>query len=514
MRVKNQRITEIKNLEKEAVAKWEQSPFRNAFHLMPPVGWLNDPNGLCQRKGVYHIFFQYAPFDAEGGDKYWGHYETKDFIEYTYTGIFLSPDCEWDKDGAFSGSAYVEEDEIYIFYTGNTEEGEGDLVYEGRGANTILVTTKDGIKSSEKHCLLANEDYPKELSCHVRDPKVFKVDDTYYMVLGGRTREDKGCILIYKSQDKRSWEFLKLLAAKEEEPFGYMWECPDLFQMADKWCLSFSPQGVETKEHCFQNVYQSGYCILQERVIPEKSKMITQEGIRIEDFKEWDYGFDFYAPQTFLDEKGRRILIGWMGMGDAAYSNPTVGEGWQHCLTMPRVLTLSEEKETLLQNPIEEMLSLRDHVILEIENQDNPLQPEEAKDRERVSAEWEGCFELCMNMEPGTDFAVTLDRSLKFSYQAEKGMLSLCFLPQEECGKEDAKGYARTERTALIDKEKGVSDIRMFVDNSCVEIYINKGEIVFSSRYYKTDKKHTLVVEGNCSLKAYALREFCYKGME
>ena len=52
--------------------------FRQKFHLMPPTGWLNDPNGLCQFKGVYHAFFQYSPFNAEGGVKMWGHYTSRD----------------------------------------------------------------------------------------------------------------------------------------------------------------------------------------------------------------------------------------------------------------------------------------------------------------------------------------------------------------------------------------------------------------------------------------------------
>ena len=78
-------------------------------------------------------------------------YETKDFINYTYTGIFLSPDCDLDKDGVYSGSAFVEDDTMYLYYTGNTmEDGDFDFTYEGRGSNTTLVTSKDGITASAK----------------------------------------------------------------------------------------------------------------------------------------------------------------------------------------------------------------------------------------------------------------------------------------------------------------------------------------------------------------------------
>ena len=58
----------------EKNADMTEGRFRLGHHLMPPVGWLNDPNGLCWYKGKYHVFFQYAPFDVEGGLKFWGHY--------------------------------------------------------------------------------------------------------------------------------------------------------------------------------------------------------------------------------------------------------------------------------------------------------------------------------------------------------------------------------------------------------------------------------------------------------
>ena len=61
--------------------------FRQKLHLMPPTGWLNDPNGLCQFKEIYHAFFQYSPFNATGGLKMWGHYTSRDMIEWKYEGV-------------------------------------------------------------------------------------------------------------------------------------------------------------------------------------------------------------------------------------------------------------------------------------------------------------------------------------------------------------------------------------------------------------------------------------------
>ena len=120
--------------------------FRWKIHLTPPVGWLNDPNGLCQLGGVYHAFFQYSPFDAEGGVKMWGHCTSGNMIDWEYQGVSLFPDQPFDCSGVYSGSALIEDGKMYLYYTGNVklEDGEYDYVNTGREANTVLVESADG----------------------------------------------------------------------------------------------------------------------------------------------------------------------------------------------------------------------------------------------------------------------------------------------------------------------------------------------------------------------------------
>ena len=72
-----QMIRKIREAEAAAQEGVQKDPWRLRFHLMPPAGWLNDPNGLCQMNGVYHVFFQYSPFDPCGGEKFWGHYTSR-----------------------------------------------------------------------------------------------------------------------------------------------------------------------------------------------------------------------------------------------------------------------------------------------------------------------------------------------------------------------------------------------------------------------------------------------------
>ena len=176
---------------------------------------------------------------------------------FDYTGIVFEPDIPEDRSGVYSGCAVIHEGRMHIFYTGNVKlPGDYDYVTAGREANQIHVVSDDGITMGEKKIILRNSDYPANMSCHVRDPKVWIEDGKWKMVLGARTLEDKGGILFYEADDPDNWHFVKFLS---KEDFGYMWECPDLFDVEGNWFLGMSPQGVPHEEFRNQNVYSAGY---------------------------------------------------------------------------------------------------------------------------------------------------------------------------------------------------------------------------------------------------------------
>lgn len=441
-----------------------QDTWALSHHLMPVCGWLNDPNGLCYYNGKYHVFFQYSPLDVLGGDKFWGHYQSSDFIHWEYTGVPLAPDTPLDKDGVYSGSALVIDGIMHLYYTGNTkEEGDFDYIHEGRGSCTLHTTTKDGICCTKKNCLLSMEDYPGYATQHVRDPKVFFEDNMYYILLGARDRNDTGFAMLYVSKDGREFSHLKDFYTPE--PFGYMWECPDLFHLDKETYLSISPQGVNACSHQYQNVYQSGYFSME----GDYRKDCT-----LLSFHEWDMGFDFYAPQTFLDAEGRRILIGWMGLPEeCGYTNPTVSHGWQHALTIPRVLTKSPKNHLILQNPVEEMESLRtaSHQMTDC----IPCTPSST-------------FEFLMEDIHSKDTSVRISKGLLFQYHAAAQECTLSFQDDSFIG------YGRKCRKSIL---PALHSLRIFVDTSAVEIYINDGEQVFTTRYYP-DSSFTIEYHCGC----------------
>lgn len=220
----------------------ENDKWRLRLHLMPPTGFMNDPNGLCWFKGLWHVFFQYAPSSPEGGLKYWGHYTSPDMLHWTYWGTPLIPDQPFDCHGEYSGSAIVKDDVLHVFYSGN-------LFLQGnppRAFSVIHVTSKDGFHFSEKEVVISSEDYPQACSCQIRDPKVWKDGSEYRMVLGAQTINETGAVLIYHSADLDHWDFERMMVPGKD--FGYMWECPDVFKINDSNYLSLSPQGIPSEE--------------------------------------------------------------------------------------------------------------------------------------------------------------------------------------------------------------------------------------------------------------------------
>ena len=453
----------------EKNADMTEGRFRLGHHLMPPVGWLNDPNGLCWYKGKYHVFFQYAPFDVEGGLKFWGHYTSEDMIDWKYEGTALYPDSSYDCHGVYSGSALVDDGKLHLFFTGNVKiDGDYDYINEGRETSTLHVESEDGIHFSNKEEVISFSEYPEEFTCHIRDPKVWKENGKYFMVLGGRLKGDKGAVLVYESGDLKEWKLLRTITTPEV--FGYMWECPDFFELDGEKILSVSPQGLTREEFRFQNIYQSGYFILKE-----------DGSVDVKDFREWDMGFDFYAPQTFTDVQGRRILIGWMGIPDADYTNPTVKKGWQHALTIPRQLHIRDGK--LYQEPVKELEKLcRNGRTFSKEEFQNLELPKCAK----VQID----FKDCKNME------FSISDGVKLTYMDHVLTLDL-----GNCGS------GRTIRKVWIEE---LTDLTLFADTTSLELFINKGSQVFTTRVYGKQGKAGLKGQCDARIQVYEMSGYEY----
>ena len=441
------------------------------IYVKPKDYWMNDPNGFIYYKGMYHLFYQCFPYGPRWGRMHWGHVVSKDLVNWEEQGIALFPSKTDDRSGCFSGSAIEEDGKMQLYYTGVNylTENPEDInlcVDEHFVSAQLMITSEDGIHfdniKDKKTVIPVIHDETIGDARHTRDPKVWKENDRYFMVLGGRLKGDKGAVLVYESENLKEWKFKHIITTPEA--FGYMWECPDYFELDGKKFLSVSPQGLKREEFRFQNIYQSGY-------FPVKEDGSVDE----RDFREWDMGFDFYAPQTFTDNSGRRLLIGWMGMPDAEeeYTNKTIDEGWQHCLTVPRELRVKDGK--IFQYPAKELERLRkEKTILDDE-----------KSIVEVRVEVNEGFDLLIEDIAVTDrsFQISMGGQMLFKYENEIA----------EIGFSEIAGAGRNKRKAKVSE---LNNIRILADTSAVELYLNDGEIVFSTRYYPDREDLQLKVKG------------------
>ena len=264
------------------------------------------------------------------------------------------------------------------------------------------------------------------------------------MVLGARRKDDVGEVLFYQSTDLLHWELKNSLVT--EKPLGYMWECPDYFVLDGVSVLTFSPQGVPADGFRFLNIYQSGYCVLHGDIGGDYT---------LSEFRELDAGFDFYAPQTYQDEQGRRILIGWLGMPDSDYGYAEKAYGWTQMQTIPRVLSVRDG--VLYQQPLPELQALRRSAFR--------IQVEESSEMRCAPA-----YETDIRVEEGDH--LTLRFGTDGVLEWKDGMVTLSF---------GESGLGRTSRTAPLEQLKR---IQLFCDTSSIEIFLNDGALVFTSRFY------------------------------
>ncbi|MBR2766095.1 MAG: glycoside hydrolase family 32 protein, partial [Blautia sp.] len=345
----SQALLEARKYE-EAFEKRISSDDRPSFHLVPRVGWMNDPNGFGIYQGKYHMFYQYYPYDSKWNSMHWGHAVSTDLLHWEYLPAALAPDQLYDYDGCFSGSAMELEDGRHLLmYTGvRLEAGSGGT---RREVQTQNIAIGDGInyEKYEGNPVLDEADLPEGGSRYdFRDPKILKQPDgTYLALLGNRPADGSGQILLYRSADCLHWEYVKPLAVNGGR-FGKMWECPDFFRLDGKWVLLTSPQDMLPQGFEYHNG-NGTLCLTGE--FDEQTLTFTEETDQA-----IDYGIDFYAPQTILTPDGRRVMIGWMQNWDAcAMREPK--EPWAGQMSLPRELFLRGGR--LCQRPVQELESLR-----------------------------------------------------------------------------------------------------------------------------------------------------------
>lgn len=320
--------------------------YRHTYHLMPEIGWCNDPNGFCYYGGQVHLFYQFHPYAAKWGPMHWGHAVSDDMVKWTHLPVALAPDRLYDKNGCFSGSAMEKDGQLYLLYTGvdwrfwqkqciaRSSEGK---VFEKIRNNPVISTD------------MATDEIQK---WNFRDPYVFEHNGGYYCMVGCNSGK-KGNIALFSSDDLLQWTYIGLLFDDKNMQgsdcfaFEGVCECPSFIENDDCQALIFSATNLPNEGIQYQNV-NSVLCMIGE--LDYKTGKFHYHRIQ-----EIDGGFDFYAAQTTTLPDGRTVMSAWMQLWGR--SLPTQKDEWAGAMILPRELTVVEGH--LYQTPIREIEKYR-----------------------------------------------------------------------------------------------------------------------------------------------------------
>ncbi|MBC3186034.1 glycoside hydrolase family 32 protein [Corynebacterium sp. zg-331] len=358
-----------------------QHHYRPAYHVSPPQGRLNDPNGLFLSGTTVHVHYQHDPVFPHAAKRTgWGHAAIpltgpRAFVPH-HLPAAMEPGYPYDAHGCYSGCAvripdhlrgeYGGSAEVALFYTGNLKTERGRQASQ----NLTLLDDPDGplggvYRRVEHNPVIATR--PEGFTPHYRDPHVGPDPErpgAWRMVLGAQRGEGEGgpgrgegTAVLYRSVNLRDWEFAGPLDfdtsgavpgdAPDLLPDGYMWECPNLIRLIDRRTgedmdvLVICPQGLDEVEEVlpenpdvmvthYASADQCGYLVGH----LEGTTFRVTRG-----FSELDYGHEFYAPHLIPESPDAALMLAWMGQ-PAQDDKPSLAEGWVHMLTCLRRLTL------------------------------------------------------------------------------------------------------------------------------------------------------------------------------
>lgn len=452
-----------------SVEEFYGEPYRPQFHFSPKSAWMNDPNGMFQLDGSYHLFYQYYPDSTVWGPMHWGHAVSRDLLHWEERPIALYPDS---LGYIFSGSAVVDHENrsglgslenppVVALYTYHdplkAEAGDIDFQYQG------LAYSTDGGESWTKY--KGNPVLRNPGIRDFRDPKVrwFEPTGKWIMTLAVADH-----IRFYSSANLIDWAFESEFGIDQGSHAG-VWECPDLIPMRvegtgqTRWVLLVSinpggPQGGSATQY-FVGDFDGTDFILD----PDFASEIQGPG----ESAIWlDYGADNYAGVTWSNvPDDRPIFMGWMSNWQYAQQVPT--HPWRSAMTLPRELSLHTEKN-----------SYRIHSRPVVETEDLKGVPSDPRGmlpgpQCHISAELRGDFSLTLINEQQEALTLSL----------EEGIISL---DRSRAGRSAFEpGFAAVH--TLEAANWSPQTLSIYLDASSVEIFFNNGQRVLTELIFPTE---------------------------
>jgi beta-fructofuranosidase len=462
-------------------AAFAKHPWREHYHFQPPVGWMNDPHGLIQFQGKFHLFYQHNPFSGKWATMHWGHAISADLMHWEHQPEALAPSedyDDWEGGGIFTGSAIEHQNELILFYTGCAKDRQVQC----------MASSTDGLNftKSDHNPVLAEP--PPEIDPHdFRDPKVWKQGNIWYMVTGVSTRKsnsvaakdrefrNQGKVCLHRSTNLKNWEFVNYLVESSGE-LGTMLECPNFFPLDGKWVLMFSPMGLQDR----QVIYLTGDFDVQ------------NGNFQWQTMGSVDLGFDFYAPQHFRDEKGRDLIMAWVGswpwMPWYRGSYETERLGWCGSLTLPRQIRLCPDGK-LASEPVQEVEQLRGQ-----EQYYAPCVIEESKPFSFAAGDGVHC-EVIASFDLSETNAQYIVFRLRGSAQQETKLEFDLAKGEMIFDRTRSGNISALQRKCLLESaSQSQLTVRIFLDSISIEVFTDNGRTTMTNSIFSNPESNELSI--------------------
>ena len=464
-------------------------PLRPQFHFTPPLNWMNDPNGLVYHEGEYHLFYQYNPAGNEWGHMSWGHAVSPDLFHWQFLPLALP---ETDAEMAFSGCCVVDHDNTSGF--GTADAPAMVAIYTGHAPGRQVQNLAYSLDNGRTWQRYADNPVLDEGLADFRDPKVFWHAETnrWVMVV---SRAIEKVLVFYGSENLKDWTELSRFG-----PAGAIskpnWECPDLFQLP----LQAADGSWDGETTCWVLEADMGGGAVaggsgSEYFVGEFDGVRFQTG----QAARWvDYGRDFYAPVSFDNipaSDGRRIWIGWMNNWETSLV-PT--SPWRGAMSIPRSLAVrvvafnSEEPAVfaLVQQPVAELQQLRSETRkLAAVSAWPPVPLTEPGELADMTFELEVEIETADARSAGIRIRTGDEEFIEIGYDRFDAAV---YVDRTRSGNTGFHPAFAGRHAAPARQINGTVSLRILVDRSSVEVFVNDGEAVITDRIFPTSITPTI----------------------
>ena len=452
---------------------------RPLYHHTPAYGWMNDPNGMFYKDGVWHLCFQHNPYGSVWGNLSWGHSTSTDLVHWKYEGDPVMPDA-WGL--IFSGSAVVDKDNtagfgrdaIVAFYTSAKPTPWGDNQMQ------CMAYSTDGGKTFTKY---ANNPVLTSTERDFRDPKVFWYAPGKHWVMMLAVGQE---MQIFSSKNLKDWKYESSFGAKQGA-HGGVWECPDLVELPvegtkeKRWVLicNINPGGPfgGSATQYFVGTFDGKKFTNQ---YPTKTKWM-------------DYGKDHYATVTFSNAPGGRcVAMGWMSNWQYAAIVPT--KQYRSANTIARDLSLYRQGGDLLLRcaPSKEIEAAR-----QAKNSLKKFDVKDAYSIENLLDGNEGAYEIELEIKNNGA------EKMVFTLQNAKGESVLMYydvatrqfvMDRSDSGE---TSFSRDFPAMTVAPAPDVNDVklRLFVDRSSIEAFGDGGKFVMTNLVFPSEPYNSMKFE-------------------